>query len=89
MDALAIGGGLGVLPKRDKKKKEGFQDSGGDEVIAGVFVLLWVVISLAIWITAIVMAARCANAALNVLVAIFFPLIFIIVRLLVPCVKAA
>lgn len=71
---------LAGLKRKDEKEK--FSGGGGD---GAAFLLVYLAFVVIIWGFAFYMASSCSDKAVNYVVAFFFPVIYIIVRLIAPC----
>jgi hypothetical protein len=73
-----------VIVAGKKKKAESFSD-GTDAGSLVVFIFLILLFVLLPYGIAFYMASKCTDVGLNVILAFFFPIIYIIVRLISPC----
>ena len=80
---------------KEKEKKEKYEAEGeidpsaAGAVVAGfwVFFLMIMLLSLLPLVIAVVMAVKCKDKLVNVLLAVLYPLCYIVGRLIFPCAK--
>lgn len=76
-------------PGRRRKKAEGFGAEGFAErpATAATLLVLAIVVYLVPLVFAVTLASLCKDTAINVVAAVWAPLVYVVVRLLVPCEK--